>query len=403
MTVNSVSSNRPIIIPVVVDKCLIHMELDTGAAVSLVSEETYKQHWSNKPLEESVTIEYKNQNVRVPLVVVAGLGPSVFGREWLNKITLDWKDIHKVHSCTLEELISKHEMLFEDGLGMLRNFHAKIYVDPDVRPKFFKPRPIPYVFREKVEDELNRLTTLGIIEPLQFSEWAAPIVPVLKSDGKSIRICGDYSVTVNKASKLECYPIPKTDDLLTSLTGGVVFTKLDMSQAYQQLVLDESSKQYVVINTHKGRFRYNRLPFGVSSAPAIFQKVMENLLQGISNVAIYFDDVLIAGKSTSEHLSTLEKVLFKLEDAGLRLRKDKCKFMMESISYLGYMIDKHGIHPTSDKVRAIKEAPQPQNIIIDLCLTYLLSFSRYIGYYIMMYNGIGQKMQNKHSLNQRSC
>ena len=266
----TVSSNRPIIILVVVDKCLIYMELDTGAAVSLVSEDTYKQHWSNKPLEESVTklktysgediavkgvlqvdVEYKNQNVRVPLVVVAGSGPSLFGREWLNKITLDWKDIHKVHSCTLEELISKHETLFEDGLGMLRNFHAKIYVDPDVRPKFFKPRPIPYVFREKVEDELNRLTTLWIIEPLQFSEWAAPIVPVLKSDGNSIRICGDYSVTVNKASKLECYPIPKIDDLLTSLMGGIVFTKLDMSQAYQQLVLDESSKQYVVINTHK--------------------------------------------------------------------------------------------------------------------------------------------------------
>jgi hypothetical protein len=154
---------------------------------------------------------------------------------------LDWHDIHRIHSCTIEQLVEKYNTLFEAGLGMLRNFQAKIFVDPNVRPKFFKPRPIPYAFREKVEDELSRLTTEGIIEPLQFSEWAAPIVPVLKGDGKSIRICGDYSVTVNKASKLECYPIPKIDDLLTSLTGGVVFSKLDMSQAYQQVVLDEAN------------------------------------------------------------------------------------------------------------------------------------------------------------------
>jgi hypothetical protein len=393
MTVNSVSS-KPIVVSVVIDKCLIDMELDTGAAVSLVSEQTFKQHWPNKTLEESTTtlqtysgeditvqgvvqvdVEYKNQNVTVPMFVVAGSGPSLFGRNWLKKITLDWHDIHRIHSCTIEQLVEKYNTLFEAGLGMLRNFQAKIFVDPNVRPKFFKPRPIPYAFREKVEDELSRLTTEGIIEPLQFSEWAAPIVPVLKGDGKSIRICGDYSVTVNKASKLECYPIPKIDDLLTSLTGGVVFSKLDMSQAYQQVVLDEASKQYVVINTHKGLFRYNRLPFGVSSAPAIFQRVMENLLQEIPNVAVYFDDILIAGKSTSEHLSTLEKVLSKLQEAGLRLRKDKCQFMVESISYLGYRIDKQGIHPTSEKVRAIKEAPQPQNT------TELKSFLGLLSYY----------------------
>ena len=124
-----------------------------------------------------------------------------------------------------------------------------------------------------MEEELDRLVQEGILEPVQFSEWAAPIVPVIKPD-KSVRICGDFKLTVNQASKLDRYPIPRIDDLFATLAGGESFTKLDMSQAFQQILLDEESKSYVVINTHKGLFRYNRLPFGVSSAPGIFQRVM---------------------------------------------------------------------------------------------------------------------------------
>ena len=125
-----------------------------------------------------------------------------------------------------------------------------------------------------------------MIEPVQFSDWAAPIVPVIKRDG-NVRICGDYKVTVNRAAKLDKYPIPRIDELFTSLSGGMKFTKLDLSHAYQQIKLDEQSRQYVTINTHKGLFTYNRLPFGTSSAPSIFQRVMESLLQGIDGVCVY--------------------------------------------------------------------------------------------------------------------
>ena len=152
---------------------------------------------------------------------------------------------------------------------------------------------------------------------------------MLKRDKNSVRICGDYSVTVNKASKLECYPIPKLDDLLAALACGIIYTKLDMSQGYQQFELDELSKKYVV--THKDLFQYNRLPFGVSSAPAIFQSVMESLLQGVPNVCVYIDDILVAGKTYQKHINSLEKVLARLSEAGLRLKKEKCCF---TITYL---------------------------------------------------------------------
>ena len=152
---------------------------------------------------------------------------------------------------------------------------------------------------------------------MQYADWAAPIVPVLKKNG-AVRICGDFKVTVNQVSCLDRYPIPRVEDLLLKLAGGKQFTKLDMSQAYQQLKLDEASRQYVVLNTHKGLFRYTRLPYGISSAPGIFQRVMENLLRNIPGAVVYIDDVLITGPDEKSHLAALEEVLKRMEEAGLR-------------------------------------------------------------------------------------
>ena len=386
---------NPIIVDVVIDDVSVKMELDTGSSVSIMSLETFRLHFPFKVLEESstrlrtysgelltvqgivhVNVVYKKQNVVLPLHIVSENGPTLFGREWLYEIKLDWHAVHSIKGReSVDLLLHNYESLFTNELGQLKNFKAHIYVDPQVTPKFYKPRPIPYAYRKKVEDELQRLSDLGIISPIQFSEWAAPIVPVLKSDKVNVRICGDYSVTVNKASKLESYPIPKLDDLLAALSGGTVYTKLDMSQAYQQLELDEDSKRFTVINTHKGLFTYNRLPFGISSAPAIFQRVMESLLQDIPNVAVYIDDILVAGKSHAEHIHTLEKVFSRLHDAGLQLKKEKCTFCTSSVQYLGFRIDKEGIHPTAEKIRAIKEAPTPKNI------TQLKAYLGLLSYY----------------------
>ena len=174
---------------------------------------------------------------------------------------------------------------------------------------------------------------------------------------------------------MDTYPLPRIDDLFASLAGGQAFSKLDLAHAYQQIPLDEESKRLAVINTHKGLFAYNRLPFGVSAAPPIFQRTIESILQGIPNVCVYLDDILVTGKTTAEHLRTLEDVLKKLESAGVKLKRGKCSFLLPSVEYLGHHISAEGLRPTKEKVRAIADAPAPQNV------SQLRSFLGLVNYY----------------------
>ena len=252
--------------------------------------------------------------------------------------------------------MEKHSSVFKEGLGELKGFKATIHVDPKAVPKFCRSRTVPYAFREKVELELERLLQEDTLEPVEVADWATPIVPVLKGDKSSVRICGDFRMTINPVSRLDAYPIPKIENLFATLANGRWFTKLDLSCAYQQLPLDEKSKELIVINTHRGLFRYTRLPFGISSAPGIFQRVMESILQGLPGVAVYLDDILVTGGSDTEHMARLGEVLARLEKAGLRVNKKKCEFMKSSVTYLGHRIDKDGLHPLPDKIEAIHGA-----------------------------------------------
>ncbi|CAC5424362.1 Uncharacterized protein K02A2.6 [Mytilus coruscus] len=205
------------------------MELDTGAAVSIIGEENYKKYFSN--------IKLQKNNVK------------------LNTYT----------------------------------------GDP------ITPRPIPYALRDKVADEIKRLKKQGILEKIKFSEWGAPIVPVMKPDG-SVRICGDYKVTINSCLEVPQYPLPKAEDLFSRLNGGKKFSKLDLSQAYQQLLLCENSRNLVTINTHLGLYRYTRLPFGAASSPAIFQEFMDKVLEGLDGVGCILDDLIITGKKVMKSI-----------------------------------------------------------------------------------------------------
>jgi hypothetical protein len=269
-----------------------------------------------------VVVEQNSQKKKLELFVVQGHGPSLLGRSWLENLKLDWAQLNMVHAETkpkLAEVLNRHQEVFNEQLGVMKGVKVKIVVDEKESPQFFRPRTVPLAWKAKVEKELDRLVSTGVIEPVKFSDWAAPIVPVIKPDG-SVRICGDYKLTVNKVAKLEAYPLPHVDDLFALLAGEVAFSKLDLANAYQQLELDDDSKKFVTVNTHKGLFQYNRLPFGVSSAPAIFQRTMDSLLQGIKHVCTYIDDILVTGENESEHLKNLDEVLKRLKEAGVTLK-----------------------------------------------------------------------------------
>ena len=276
------------------------MEVDTGASMSIILETTFTRLWPRRSLDSTevrlqdysrgtipvvgstqVQAEYKGQTATVPLIVVKGVGPTLLGRNWLQKIRLNWNEIHYVPSAGLQDLLGKYDRIFQEGLGTLKGFEATLDIDPEATPRFHKARTLPYSMRDKVGKELDRLVQEGTLEPVDHSEWAAPIVAVLKSDKSSVRVCGDFRMTVNPVCKLNKYPIPKIDDLFAMLDKGKTFTTLDLSQAYQQLRLSADSQKYVVINTHKGLFKYTRLPYGISSAPGIFQRCMDTLLHGI--------------------------------------------------------------------------------------------------------------------------
>ena len=320
----------------------------------------------------AVTVQYHDQKLDLLLIVAGDKGPSLLGRDWMYSLKLDWNTILHLRTFDLADLLQSHSSVFSSKLGTLKGFKAKLYIDKSVQAIFCKSRPVPYAIRSQVEAELDRLTSLKVIEPVQFFDWAAP---VLKSDKKSIRICGDFKLTINRVSKLDRYPIPRIEDLFAKLSGGVLFSKLDLSQAYQQLELDEESKHYTVINTHRGLFQFNRLPFGISSAPGIFQRTMESLLYDIPRVIVYLDDILISGVSEEDHLKNLKLVLQRLQSAGLQLQRNKCTFLVPSISYLGHSIDADRLHPLFEKIEAITNASIPTSI------TELKAFLGLMNYY----------------------
>ena len=148
----------------------------------------------------------------------------------------------------------------------MKGVEAKLYVDKEAMPRCFKPRSVPFALRAKVDNELQRLQSTVVIVPIEHSDWAASIVPVLKANGE-VRICGDYKLSVNKAAKVDQYPIPNIDDLYSKLSGGVAYSKLDLSHAYEQVCLSNESQHLTTITTLKGLFPYTRLCYGVSSAP----------------------------------------------------------------------------------------------------------------------------------------
>lgn len=382
---NSLQSHGPYMVDVRVNNVLLPMEIDTGSAISCISSACYDKFFANYPLVKTdlslryytgelvlprgkilVSVNLNNVCKKLELYVVFKGKTSLLGRQWLKELGFNFsvatcnQIVNKEVKFNLADFSSRYFNVFADGLGKFTGGTVGFRLRGDVQPMFLRARPLAYALREPVEKAIDQMVKDGILTPVSTSDWATPIVPVMKKDG-TIRICADFKVTLNKFLEVDRFPLPRVEDLLIKLQGGAKYSKIDLSQAYAQFELDESRK-FAVINTHKGLFQYNRLIFGLASSPGIFQRKIEQLFGDMPNVGVFLDDVIISGVDDRSHMQTLHEVFSRLQKYGLKIRKDKCTFFADSVVYLGFVISKEGVHTCPEKVEAINKVPAPSNV-----------------------------------------
>uniref|UniRef100_A0A5S6QLW0 RNA-directed DNA polymerase n=1 Tax=Trichuris muris TaxID=70415 RepID=A0A5S6QLW0_TRIMR len=387
---------RKAVVTVIVDNRRLKMLYDPGAAYSVIDKTTWD--WLGRPpLKEAADLlAYTNVPVRtlgkaevtvnafgkrrnVDVYVVNGNDSPLFGLDWCMAFELPFPKGIRILNVTARDsrkgennpkwkaLVDEFEDAFNRKRGAIIGYQATVHMQENAIPRAFKARPVPFALRKQVEDGIHRMLDEEILEPVDTSceqvTWASAIVCVVKPSGK-VRICGDFKVTINQYVIVNRHPLPTFEEMTAKLNGGTVFSVIDLKDAYLQMEVAPASRQYLVmvIATHLGFYRFKRLPFGISFAPALFQKTMEQILAGLGGVAVYIDDIIVSNSSYGEHLDRLRAVFLRLRQSGIRVHRDKCKFLQRSVNYLGHRIDANGIHPTEERIRAIKEMPEPTNV-----------------------------------------
>ncbi|XP_061400453.1 uncharacterized protein K02A2.6-like, partial [Musca vetustissima] len=362
----------------------VKLQVDTASDMTIISESTWKRIGRPEatPTKDtanvanakqmkflakcSIEVSIGNRSEIVECYISDVESLNVMGIDWIEKFNL-W-NIPITAWCrqiNFNDEISKIKASFKEvfdnsSMGLCTKTKVNIKVLPNVKEVFIPKRPVPYAARSEIETELQRLENLGIITPVDTSKWAAPIV-VSKRNGK-VRICGDYSTGLNIAIEPNQYPLPTPEEIFAECHNCTVFTHLDLSDAYLQTEVDDDSKELLTVNTHKGLFKFNRLPPGVKCAPGAFQRIMDQLCTGIDGVKAYIDDIMIASPDIEQHKQTLQTLLQRIQEFGFRLKFEKCAFFQSSIIYLGQIIDKTGIRPDPQKIKAVQQLKTPENI-----------------------------------------
>ena len=273
-------------------------------------------------------------------------------------------DIVLQQAC--EQLCTEFPDLFKPELGCLKDFQLEVKFKPGAMPVFCKPRVVPFVLLEDLNQAYDAGIARGVWKPVQFNSYGTPVVPIRKActpnQAKAkLCVCGDYSVSVNPQLEPHRYPMHLPEDLMRKLSGGHGYTKIDLADAYNQVMLGPESQKRLALSTHRGVLLQLRLPFGISSAPSYFQEIMDQLIGDLGGVASYMDDILVSGSNAAEHLHNLCALLQRLQDKGLRCRKEKCLFAQPSIEYLGYTLSSKGV-AKGRKADAVRMMPPPDNV-----------------------------------------
>ena len=262
-----------------------------------------------------------------------------------------------------ESLMKQFPEVFAEDVGQLEGeYHIK--VDPSVNPVQHPPRRVPVAVREQLKSELERLTERDIIAPVTApTPWVSSLVVVPKKNGK-LRLCLDPK-DLNLAIQREHYPLPTIEDVATRLNGAKVFTKLDVRNGFWHIKLDNGSSHLTTFNTPFGRYRWKRMPFGIRSAPEVFQRRMHELIEGVPHVEVVADDFVVVGygetleQATRDHDKTLQVFLQLCQERGLKLNTEKLKLRQTEVSFIGHVATGDGLRVDPAKVEAIRDMPPP--------------------------------------------
>lgn len=255
------------------------------------------------------------------------------------------------------DIVEKFPSVFK-GHGTLP-YTYKIQLKDDAKPVVHASRRVPAPLRAGLKKELQRMTQMGVTERVEEpTDWVNSITCVKKKTTGAIRVCLDPK-DLNENIKREHYQIPKREEIMSEMAGAKFFSKLDASHGFWQLRLDPESSKYTTFNTPFGRYCFLRLPFGIKSAPEIFHRAMESIIEGLEGTRVYIDDLVVWGTTQQQHDERLEKLLQRIKKSGLKLNRDKCLFSVTEMTFLGDKVTSEGVEPDQSKVQAILDMPAP--------------------------------------------
>lgn len=282
-----------------------------------------------------------------------------------NKFNIDTEHLNKNQREQINNLLDSYRDIFAKhkyDTGKVKNYEACINLQVE---KYCYKRPYRCSFQDKVEIEkqIAQLLKHGLIEE-SYSPFAAPVTLAFKRDeGKKSRLCIDFR-DLNKIVIPQAQPFPLIEDLVTKTINCNYFTTLDVNSAFWSIPLKITDRHKTGFVTQEGHYQWTCLPFGLKISPAIFQRILGNIIRkyNLTEFTVnYIDDILIFSRTFNEHILHIKKLLEAIREEGFRLKFVKCKFASNSVKYLGHILQNNTITPLKDNLKSIKDFPIPEN------------------------------------------